>query len=375
MSIYNVNGTPIDVGGGISRHMVSGYANNMRNVFSESFKTANTNFTLTNCSVSANGLSATGFAKAEYNKGTTIDYQTVIAEFVYSGAVVLGAYLGSDLAKIDTANLTLTSGYGWQGSTGGVSYPHDTSITFDFVNGEKYSITLEKTPGQVKQTVCRLKTGESVSYTVSLGDSGTCGVVVFSGSAVFTKLSYYAPMFSHARCLIVGDSITQGDKLSDKTARYCWKLSENYFHGDCVISGINGTRSEEIVGRAKKLISMGYSFDYIIVAAGTNDLVPNSSVSAFTQKVTNYITELEHLGATVFWCVPPMRSQYTEQTANTQNAILAVNGIKALRFDLATQGADGLYDASYFVDGTHPNAAGCQRMYEFAARELMAFGV
>lgn len=369
-------GNIINLDGGNGKQFYSGdYKNNLRNVFAEDFKTANADFTLSNCNVSANGLVGAGFCKAEHNKGTTIDYQKVIAEFVYSADAVLGAYLGDDLAKVDTANKTLTSGYGWGGSTGSVSYPHDTAIPFDFVSGEHYTITLEKTPGQVVQTLCRLKTGETVSYTVAWGNSGAAGVVCFSGNANFTKLSYYAPIFNHAKCLIVGDSITQGDKLSDKTKRYCWLLSENFFHNDCVISGINGTRTSEIVSRAKKLMSMGYSFDYIIVAAGTNDLVSTSGISAFTTAVANYIAELEATGAKVFWGIPPMRSSYAEQTANTQNAILAVPNIKALRFDLATQGNDGLYDATYFADGTHPNAVGCQRMFEFAVRTLELFGV
>lgn len=383
-NLYTSNGTPIEIGGGDGKQVFGGnYENNFRNIFTENFKAVNADFTLTNCSVSANGLSCSAFAKAEYKKGTAIDYSYAIAKFKYSSACVVGLYIGATVAWVDTANLTFNMGSNWNSTSTLPTAAETENITFAFVDGEEYSIALEKKATNVTATIFDAKGVVKISLTHSATTQclGTCGVVCFNGNCYFTALSYYLPLAVHSRCLILGDSITEGDVSNPApTARHAWKLLTDYFHNDCVISGVGYGTTRTAMERFRLLTAMGYTFDYVLMFLGTNDgnmFYTDEDIPKYTGWLEGWIAEIEATGAKVMWGFPPMRSAgYADSQRRVRTGILAVTPpLDLIRFDLATQNAQGEMDSSLYTDQTHPNAAGHAKMYDVAKRTLEILGV
>lgn len=365
-------GNPISIVGGLSIN-TDAYENNLRNVFSYDFKTANSNHALTDCQISDNGLVCTGFCKTTYSKAIPMDYSKAIMTFKYSGEAVLGLYLHMTLIHIDTAGKTITIKKSYDQTSAVPDGGTKTTISFDFVAGNEYAICLDKKSTLTVATIRDLTNGVETSVSVSsaMGHAtsvGTnMGVVVFSGAATITRLTYYAPFYGqHLKCLILGDSITEGVGLeSEPENRYSWKLLKDYFHFDGLICGVGGATGENGYNRALKLFSdMGYTFDNIIVYLGTNDNLPAEVLISNLQKnYQSYVDTLKERCNKIFWCTVAPNS---DGRIWVNEAITGLSGLDGLiRFDLAL-GTD------YNV---HPNAEGHAKMYEYAKAELELIGV
>lgn len=375
MRTYQSNGKffPIETG----NIFADNYEKNLKSVFVDDFTNENAPFTLTNCATSANGLVCTGFAKAEYEYGTAIDYHKMLATFVYKSGAVFGISMGKTCVYVSGTSLCVATNY-----TGGTSAPTAAateSITFSLVADEEYYVSLEKRACTCIATVCRVKTNESVSKTISATDTLCLGapcVLVFAGTSILCKrLAYYAPLFDRARCLIVGDSITEGiNNANDPTVRHSWKLMQDYFYGNCVISGVGWATTAGCKARVDKLLSMGYQFDVVMFFSGTNDGNAGYPDTDYYQSV---VDEYTAKGIRVIWGIPPMRVNYesSDSMPKVRNYLLAVTGCGFIRFDYATQDANGDPDASCFTDGTHLNSTGYTRCYNFAVNELASLGV
>lgn len=334
-------------------------------------------FTLTGCSTSADGLVCGAGSKAVSEFGTAIDFQRATATFQMAAGASIGIGMGVTCAFFTGSTLGMARNY--DGGTSAPTADASAQIPFSLAAGELYSITLEKKACTAIATLCRLKTNETASVTIT-GVTTLClgapFIVVFSGTNVLCKgLAYYAPLFEHARCLIVGDSITEGVTQEGATdVRAAWKLAQEYFHGNAVISGVGWATTSTCKARVDELLKMGYAFEMVIFCTGTNDGNAGYPATSFYQEI---IDELTAMGIRVIWGVPPMRVNYesSDKMPRVRANILAATGCSFIRFDWATQDANGDPDAVCFSDGTHLTAAGYQRCYEFAARELEALGV
>lgn len=353
------------------------YANNMRCALNEDFTAAKATWTVTNGTLTNNGLSCNGYSLARYNSYASLDYEKSIIRFVYSGDTVIGVFLSANLAWVDTANKTLNFGIGYSQSSTLPTATNTESITFDFVSGREYEISIYRdlsVSGTVK--IRDTVEGTEITLSATLGTSrltNMTGCVVISGETVINKFLYYAPLFAKAKVLIVGDSITYGGAVSDKTKRWGTMLIEEYLHNNGVMCGIGGDGSGNAYQNAMKLLSMGYSFDYVLIATGTNDSPPTSSSKSTYE---SYISGIESYGCEVIWCIPPrvQSSSSEERVAAVRAVLLSIDGLKTIRFDHATS-TNGDYDSRYFADGTHTNEAGNQRQYEFAKSALEMYGI
>jgi hypothetical protein len=353
------------------------YEKNLRPVFYEQFTGEDVPFTLTNCATSADGLVGNGFAKAVYNNGTAIDYQKAVATFVHKSGASYGVGMGGTAAYITGTTLSIIrSGYS---GTGTPTATDTESITFSLVAGETYGITLEKRACTMIASVTRLKTNETVSKTVTGVTTMCLGspfVAVFTGTSVVCQgLAFFAPLFGRAKCLIVGDRITEGvSQEGQPDVRHAWKLMQDYFYGNCVISGVGWARTSGCKERVDKMLAMGYQFDTIMFFSGTNDGNDNYPATSYYQGI---VDEYTAKGIRVIWGVPPMRVNYesSDKMPRVRTNILGVTGCSFIRFDWATQDANGDPDTTCLSDGTHLTATGYQRCYEFAVKELTALGV
>ena len=276
------------------------------------------------------------------------------------------------------------------------------AFAFDMVSGREYVLTLD-TRSHAYASVTLRDTVTGDEFTVTGGSSNgrgsnTVGVVVFSGTATVNNLIYKAPLYKHAKAVICGDSITWGGSVADYTNCYAWKLANEYFHNDCVICGYGGDNIAGGIAKVNDLFNEGYTFDYVIMALGTNvdwsmsvNWSHSHQIAARRKQFDDFKALCNSYGADLLWCAPPavgsddLTESLAEAEADTttlghpsrailRKLIVDYFGEKAIRFDYATM-TDGAYDSSYFADGVHPNETGYVRMTEFAKSTLEILNV
>lgn len=399
MGLINGNNSPIYIGSS-SSSVLPDYYDNLKTVLNEKFTTANSDFTLTNSSVSSNGLAMSSFGSALYSKNTKMVYIQAQARFVYSSAIVFGLYVNGCFACVDTSNKTFKVYYNYDG---GSTMPSSTlgteSITDDFVNGDEYTITMDcKGPKTMVATFRNLTTGNDVTVTSAFSPSRTskdCGVMLFSGSTTVKQLLFRVPLYNHAKAIFVGDSTTWNSGLSNyEQDSWAYIVMDDYFYLDGLISARGGDNIPGGIATITTLFDMGWTFDYVIMALGTNVSWPlavnhtyAAQIAAQRTQFANFNTLCNQHGGILLWCAPPSNSNddLTEslEEAEADNTtlghpsrtilrklIIDVFGDHCIRFDLATM-TNGAYDSQYFLDGLHPNALGNHRESEFAIAQLM----
>lgn len=403
-NVYKLDGTPIAIGGCGSAIDFSTYENNLANEINEDFKTANANFTLSNCAVSSNGLVCSGFCTAKHTCVENLYCEKAIIRFVYNSALQIGVFLSSTLAYLDSSgSLSIYKSYG-QSSTLPSSASATVSVTL--VSGHEYTLSLyRKGFDYAKATLRDLESGNEVSATASSSNSlssSTIGIVVFSGSVTVAQLIYKTPLYNESKMLIVGDSITWASVLGNQSKvfedGFAYGIIHECFQNNGIISGQGGLAIKGGIARIKELVERGYKFDYVLVALGTNvdwDLAANWSYAAQIAKRRETFADFddyctEH-GATLLWGAPPanpnddLTESLEEAEADTttlgfpsrtilRKLIIDVFGDRCIRFDLATM-TNGAYDSQYFADGLHTNYAGQQRQFEFAKAHLELLGI
>ena len=399
MGLINGNNTPISVSGSASS-VLADYYDNLKTVFDERFTSANSEFTLTNCSVSANGLSMSSFGSALYNKNTKMVYVQAQTRFVYSGNMVFGLYVNGCFGCINTSAKTLTLYSGYDGSsTMPTTVVGSESITDDFVSGDEYTITMDcKNPKHMTTTFRNLTTGNEVIITSTFNPSRLskdCGVMIFSGTTTVKQLLFRVPLYNHAKCLFVGDSTTWNSGVTDfEQDSWAYIVMDDYFYNDGVISARGGDNIPGGIDSVTAMFNQGWTFDFIIMALGTNvswPLAVNHSyaeqIAAQRTQFANFNTLCSQHGGILLWCAPPsnpnddLSESLEEAEADTstlgnpsrtilRKLIIDVFGDHCIRFDLATM-TNGAYDSQYFLDGLHPNDLGNHRESEFAMAQLM----
>lgn len=387
MNLINGYGKPIEIQAGKNIN-TEAYENNLRPVFVDDFKADNGNMVFTDgCTITDAGLSCVGYCRLAYNSVAPVDYLKVVSKFVYSEGVKLGLFVSGAICYVDTVAKTIANYVTYQESNALPGTATDTqNIPFNFTVGNEYELTAEKRSyGEYIYTIRDSVSGETVSLTTARTNSGSgklvFGLTVFEGTTIVTKMAYYLPMFGHAKALIVGDSITAGVGVSeDYTHRWVWKILKDYFHYDGVICGVGGANMSMGIQYATELMNAGYSFDYVICALGTNiDNVLEGfgeevGIETARQNVEKHKATLESYGCKVIWVVPGVRGDsYATELEYTRKGVIAAD-VDKIRGDYALM-TDGAFDSKYLADGCHPNAAGNQRIYEFAKAELELLGV
>jgi len=399
MNFYDINGNIIPISGGGKSINYSDYEKNLERVIDEDFTTSNSNFTLSNCSVSSSGLTCTGFASAKYKYIENLYGEKIAIRFTYTGTVTLGVYLSSTLAYIDTAGtLSIYTGY-TQGSTLPSSPASTDSVSI--TSGHEYLLTLfHKGHDYSRATLRDLISGEETTLTSSYSntrDAKALGISVFNGTATVSKLMYDAPLFSGAKLLVVGDSITWGGAVTPYSDSFASKLVTEYFSNDGTICAYGGDSITGGIKKVTELFERGHKFDYVLMALGTNVDWDRSSnwdyatqISARRTTFANFDALCESRGATLLWGAPPanpnddLTESLEEAEADTttkgypsrtilRKLIIDVFGERCIRFDLATM-TNGAYDSQYFADGLHTNAKGQLRQYEFAKAKFDILG-
>ena len=351
------------------------YNKNLSPVVNEKFTTETDQFVLTGCEVSDNGLVFSSTGTAKFNRGTAIDSHRVVISFKYVSGLSIGVAMGETCAFISGTNLVIGTNYA--GSTTAPTASATQAIDFSLTAGQEYILSLEKEQTSCTAILTNIKSNESVSTsitgTVTLCLGGPSAVVFAGSNATITNFSYFAALFDRCRCLIVGDSITEGVGVAtNPTARCSYKLANEYFNGDCLISGVGWALTRGCKTRADDLLLMGYDFDVIMFFSGTND---GNGTSIETDEYQSIVDSYVNKGIKVVWGIPPMRSGSESAMAPIRAKILAVKNCGFLRFDYATADSSGNPAEGLWSDSTHPNAAGHLKMYEYAVKELPALGV
>ncbi len=159
---------------------------------------------------------------------------------------------------------------------------------------------------------------------------------------------------------IVGDSITEGDKVSDKNDRWPILLKNKLSPNQVLVSGRCSGRIEHV---AQRLLSEARLIRpyYVMFTIGTNG-------GDTLDGLVSIIQTIHSIDAIPIVCHIPSGGGYKNINAMIDEAIVASNiPCKVVYFDIATSinyDIDEGKDTSLFADSLHPNENGCQRMYQ-----------
>lgn len=390
------------------------YYDNLATVLDERFKARNDAFTYSGSTdMSIDGLNMQGFGSVISKACTQMMYGQYITRFVYSEDCVFGLFCNGGLVFVDTDAKTLNSAnISASANTLPSTISQSENITDDFVVGYTYQLKIDMQfaihtaagggGGQAVRATLRCEnTGsETTLADGSIGfvrNAKDFGVFNFDGDVTVKQLMYRAPNFPHAKCLTIGDSISLGPRDAQFDAgAWTYKVVSNHFKNSGVMSARGGDSAGHVVDIINDLYSQGWTFDYIIIALGTNNWNPlavNHTKAENKQATMNWLESLDNLvsehDGTLLWCACPMASADGQtstwdtwetidvsQTGEVSRVLMRqlyiqYFGDRCIRHDWATM-TDGEYDSTYSHDGSHTNALGQQRQYEFAEDRLTA---
>lgn len=383
MEIYDGNGNIIEISEETSGNNLivntDAYENNFANVVAEKFTASNPKFTYNNCSVSNSGLSCSGFCKATYSEGTTLNDGKACISFIYNGDVVIGVFMSATLAFLNTSEkkVGVMSSY-MQGST--ITQTSSADVNFDFEVGKEYELVVKRNFWSVKSTIKDITGCTESSYSTSaiVGHSNNivsnnlapAGLVVGSGNCLVTAFSYWLPFArKHIKAIVLGDSITEG-QMSAKTDATCWarRLVFEHFHSNAMTCGVGGSNPSAGINRFNSLVSMGYSFDYVIVYLCTNDGCTSAQIESKKTEYQGYVNTIKATGAKCVWCMLPeyVGGNSSESRANLRTVMSSLSGLEAL-IDFGR-----VLDTS---EQTHPSLEGQTNMFTLADTSLELVGI
>jgi lysophospholipase L1-like esterase len=188
------------------------------------------------------------------------------------------------------------------------------------------------------------------------------------------------PAATPARVVFLGDSITEGWKLTDP----------GFFSGERLDRGISGQTTEQMLVRFRAdVIELHPAVVHIM--AGTNDIAGNTGATslALIQGNIASMTELAraHGERVILASIPPASRFIWQPLLRPAAAVIAMNEwlrayaareqlIYVDYYAVLNDGQGGM-KAEYSSDGTHPNAAGYAAMRplaEAALRRTLAAG-
>lgn len=249
------------------------------------------------------------------------------------------------------------------------SYISEKTIGFNFVNGNKYQIEIEKRDYEFYFRIKDYVTGAITELKfVGWGAGSQLSYYGFSWGAGITapkisKISVHMP--ENPIVAFVGDSITEGYGMnaltgdSSFTNRFA-ELARTAI-GDCVISAASSGVIDDVIEKFDSEFSI-YKPKFIFVTIGTNGSVAMNSIAKYTQ-IKNLCESngikliLNHIPAGG----PNATIYFKEKNANID--AVSDDGVK---FDIATAVNNDINnggDSALFTDGIHPNYNGSLKMY------------
>lgn len=351
----------------ISQENRTVYQNNISNLkplINEKFEKQNEMLTYTNSTISENKLICLGNTRTYLTNGTAIDLVKNVVKFKYVSASIFGTNIGNVLVTVNTSSkkFALYTGYGESSSIPSTSVA-EGDISFDFNVDSTYTIELIKNAMNYTAKLIDMNTMTTIEliYSAQNVGLGTPAIVSFSGEVHFTEFKYYVPLYGYSKVLFLGDSVTEGVGVNDDLdSRWCAQLRDKYFNFDGVIAGVGGNTTTQGLERYKKLISLGYSFEYIIIFFGLNDMRTGGSVEDWKTNITTFRNKVIENGSKPIICIPQLlEGGYTTSFEEARDFIIE-NNWDCIRFDLISN------------TNLHPDKAGHDEMYEIATKCLDA---
>jgi lysophospholipase L1-like esterase len=280
------------------------------------------------------------------------------------------------IAEIDCGNKKLNLYAQWDGTTTLPSIVKSADISFAFVGGRDYLVSLEKFAGKstltiidtVTQVNSSLILDENVDLKLCGAQTGSPGIMFTSGNIIVKKFEFITPIGRTPYVAMFGDSITEGNSLYNSTGgytnRYCYKIYEA-LNGDVAICGKSGETSTGLLQRYE----LDYFFaQYVMVLIGTND----TEYSTWLANINTLINRINKLGATpILSTIPPRADR--QDFINQANVYIRSSGYTYVDYDSAlTLAHDGMTQNPdlFLGDKIHPNPAGHMAMFNQAKIDL-----
>ncbi|MFA2694498.1 SGNH/GDSL hydrolase family protein [Bacillus mycoides] len=249
------------------------------------------------------------------------------------------------------------------------TYISETNIGFNFVNGNKYQIEIEKRDYEFYFRIKDYVTGAITELKlIGWGAGSQLSYYGFSWGAgsvapKLSKLSVHMP--ENPIVAFVGDSITEGYGMNNISGNSSFanrfaELARGAI-GDCVISAASSGVISDVIEKFDSEFSI-YKPKYLFVTIGTNGNVEMNSIANYTQIKTLCLNNgikliLNHIPAGG----PNATIYFKEKNANID--AVSEDGVK---FDIATAVNNDINnggDSTLFADGIHPNYNGSLKMF------------
>ena len=185
------------------------------------------------------------------------------------------------------------------------------------------------------------------------------------------------------KLVCIGDSLTYGYGVSLKS---CWvELLKMHFDMEIINKGANGDTTAGILSRSYRDIIEGKP-DYVIIMAGTNDMLMNYPVKSIKDNIVLLINEAQENNIKpIIALQPPIEAAlakiYWDEEVNYEKVNLNlsdyINWAKKYSkdnnitfIDFYDRFANGNNIINLYSDGIHPNAEGHKLMFDAAAELL-----
>lgn len=267
----------------------------------------------------------------------------------------------------------------WDGSSSAPAAVHSVAVPWT-LNGSSVRLSVQRTRFALTATLINTVTQQSVTFTLEKANSGDAyagrqwgqpGILMASTTAdgvIVSRFQLVAdaplPRPDAAGLIIVGDSITEGSALGTSYASGWAYLVEDARYAalgirDVVIAGRGGDESTNFLGRIAEILQLCDAQTEVWLALGTND----ASQATWRTNIANAIAQIGAKTQRIRQvALAPKVSGASVRAAINADIIANYHGLSLppIRMDLAlSQANDGAtWNASYNLDGTHPNAAG-----------------
>lgn len=285
-----------------------------------------------------------GYLSPAYERGSSLFYLD------YSGKMAICECF-SDPTVVpndrESKNLTVATGRDYIAVLG-KRKKLNTFTIIDTLTGERYTISTES-----------VSTSSLDNEFAGGRQNGYPFVVLLSGTNAEVKEWYATTHFDKPLIAVYGDSITEGDRLTNKQKRYVDWLKDDFGYLNVSVSGMSGAT----VDMTKKQIQSEISATkpkIVVVGIGTNGSVQSVTKAKFDE----IIAIIEAEGATAIINHIPMLPG-TESI--TKNAVIETVETEHCLMDVATAKNNDVsqgQNTSMFADAAHPNEKGHKAMYQ-----------
>lgn len=220
----------------------------------------------------------------------------------------------------------------------------NTFILVDTLTGDRYSI------GTVDEAT------DTMNNEFAGGrQNGFPFVSLLSGSNAEVIEWYITTPFYAPRIALYGDSITEGDRLTNNAKRFADWLKDDFGFYNVAVSGMSGSNIDTLTAQVESEIGLTKP-KIVIVQVGTNGTNTAEKLSALKAMI-------EANGSIAIFNHIPMISS---GSVEARNQMIDAVGTEHCLMDVATS-VNNLavtQNATMFADGAHPNEIGHSAMYK-----------